>query len=128
MVNRRLTILMIEDSQTYIVLATNLLTMMGHNVSVATSAEEGLAMARALVPTVILMDIHLPGMNGYEAVRKIRSDPELRYVPVIAMTVTEPVSKAAIEMGIEAGFTGHTQKPIHEAGFKYVLEMYLEGG
>jgi CheY-like chemotaxis protein len=127
MVNRRLTILMIEDSQTYIVLATSLLTTMGHSVSVATNAEEGIALARSLFPTVILMDIHLPGMNGYEAVRRIRRDPELRYVPVIAMTVTEPVSKAAIEMGIEAGFTGHTQKPIHEAGFRYVLEMYLEG-
>lgn len=123
---RSYTILMIEDSQTYTVLATNILTSMGHNVTVVGSAEEGLAVARELVPTVILMDIHLPGMNGYEAVRKIRSDPELRYVPVIAMTVTEPVSKAAIEMGIEAGFTGHTQKPIHEAGFRFVLDTYLE--
>ncbi|HWA17229.1 MAG TPA: response regulator [Gemmatimonadales bacterium] len=124
---RSYTILMIEDSQTYTVLATNILTTMGHHVTVAGSAEQGIEIARDLVPTVILMDIHLPGMNGYEAVRKIRSDPELRYVPVIAMTVTEPVSKAAIEMGIEAGFTGHTQKPIHEAGFKFVLETYLEG-
>lgn len=123
---RPYTILMIEDSKTYTVLATNILTMMGHHVTVAGTAEEGLVVARSLIPTVILMDIHLPGMNGYEAVRKIRGDSELCYVPVIAMTVTEPVSKAAIEMGIEAGFTGHTQKPIHAAGFQFVLEMYLE--
>jgi CheY-like chemotaxis protein len=117
---------MIEDSQTYAVLATNLLATMGHHVTVARSAEEGLAVARELVPSVILMDIHLPGMNGYEAVRCIREDPDLRYVPVIAMTVTEPINRASIEMGIAAGFTGHIQKPIHEAGFRFVLDMYLE--
>lgn len=126
MITRRLTILMIEDSRTYAVLATNLLATMGHDVTVAGTAEEGIALARELVPSVILMDIHLPGMNGYEAVRYIRNDAELRYVPVIAMTVTEPVNRASIEMGIEAGFTGHTQKPIHEAGFRFVLETYLE--
>ena len=125
MIAHRLSILLIEDSQTYALLATAILDGMGHSVEVATTAEEGLARARELVPTVILMDINLPGMNGYEAVRQIRQDSVLRYVPVIAMTVTEPVNKATIEMGIEAGFTGHTQKPIHEDAFRFVLNTYL---
>jgi CheY-like chemotaxis protein len=127
MIARKLTILLIEDSQTYALLASSILDGMGHSVEVAGTAEEGLVRARELIPTVILMDINLPGMNGYEAVRQIRQDSLLRYVPVIAMTVTEPVNKATIEMGIDAGFTGHTQKPIHENAFRFVLDTYLEG-
>lgn len=125
MVSRRLTILLVEDSQTYGLLATSLLEELGHAVAVATTAEDGLLMARELIPTVILMDINLPGMNGYEAVRQIRQDSLLRYVPVIALTTTEPVNRASIEMGIEAGFTGHTQKPIHKDGFQFLFTAYL---
>lgn len=125
MVSRSLSILLIEDSQTYALLATALLEQMGHTVEVAGTAEDGLIRARALVPSLILMDINLPGINGYEAVRQIRQDSLLRYIPVIAITVTEPVNQASIEMGIAAGFTGHSQKPIHEDAFKYLFHAYL---
>lgn len=126
MIDRSRPILLIEDSQTYTLLATSILTDLGYEVVSAGTAEEGLALAREYQPGVILMDINLPGMNGYEAVRQIRQDSLLRYTPVIAMTVTEPVNRATLELGIEAGFTGHTQKPIHERAFRFVLDTYLQ--
>lgn len=119
-----LTILLVEDSATYALLAESILSAMGHTVTVATSAEAGLAMAESLAPALILMDIHLPGMDGYEAVRAMRQRPALRYTPVVAMTTTEPVNRKSIEAGLRAGFTGHTQKPTHEEGFRFVVETY----
>lgn len=125
MTTRSLTILLIEDSNTYALLATSLLEGLGHAVARAGSAEEGIAMARALQPAVILMDINLPAMSGYDAMRAIRQEPELRYIPVIAISTTEAVNKATIEMGIKAGFTMHTEKPTSEAGFRYLLAAYV---
>lgn len=126
MSNRSLTILLVEDSNTYALLAISLLEGLGHAVARAASGEEGIAMARDLRPNVILMDIHLPAMSGYEAMRVIRQDFALRHIPVIAISLTEAVNQTTIEMGIDAGFTMHTEKPTSEEGFRYLLAAYAD--
>lgn len=107
--SRQLRIVLIEDSPTYTLKATHHLEELGHIVTAATSAEAGLVVARATHPDVILLDIHLPGMNGYEAVRLLRQDPELHRIPVVALTNSQPVDKQYIQHGMSAGFTGFTE-------------------
>lgn len=120
-------VLLIEDSPTYTLKATFFLEELGHQVTAADSAEKGIELARALQPDVILLDIHLPGMNGYEAARAIRQDSVLHHTPVVALTNSQPVEKEYIKHGMASGFTGHTEKPQSREGFAFVLEAYLAG-
>jgi CheY-like chemotaxis protein len=124
-VARSLRIVLIEDSATYVLLATAYLEELGHSVSTASSAEQGIALAREVQPDVILLDIHLPGMNGYEAARTIRNDSVLHHTPVVALTNSQPVEKDYIRHGMASGFTGHTEKPQSRDGFAFLLDAYL---
>ena len=69
----------------------------------------GLAIARDVRPDVIFLDIDLPDMNGYDVLAEIRSDPELRYTPVIALTANAMSGEA--ERGLDAGFDRYLPKP-----------------
>lgn len=117
-------VLLIEDGATYARLATYLLRGLGYAVTLASTAEEGLAVARTLQPDLILMDLNLPGMDGYAAVAVVRSDPGLRHIPTVAMTA-DLVEPDTMEQGMAAGFSGFTEKPIYEDGFRYVVETYI---
>jgi twitching motility two-component system response regulator PilH len=125
-VKRSLSILLIEDSATYALKATAYLEDLGHRVTVADSAERGIEVARAQLPDVILLDIHLPGINGYEAVRVIRNDSALHHTPVVALTNSQPVDKEYIKHGMASGFTGHTEKPQSRDGFEFLLQAYVD--
>jgi twitching motility two-component system response regulator PilH len=122
---RSLHILLIEDSATYTLKATACLEELGHRVVTADSAERGIELARELLPDVILLDIHLPGMNGYEAARAIRDDSALHHTPIVALTNSQPVDKEYMQRGMSSGFTGHTEKPQSRDGFAFLLEAYL---
>jgi len=80
------TILVVEDHPLNMKLTRKILTSAGYRVLEASDAESGLAMARDMHPDLILMDIQLPDMDGLEATRKIKFDPELCAIPVIALT------------------------------------------
>lgn len=118
-------IVLIEDSATYTVLATAYLEDLGHEVFAATSAEAGITLAHQEKPDLILMDIHLPGMNGYEAVRTVRQDSLLYHTPVVALTNSQPVDRQYIQHGMTQGFTGFTEKPQSREGFAFLLQAYL---
>jgi len=80
------TILIVEDHPLNMKLTRKILASAGYRVLEASDAESGLSIARDMHPDLILMDIQLPGMDGLEATRKIKSDPELRFIPVMALT------------------------------------------
>jgi two-component system cell cycle response regulator DivK len=80
------TILVIEDNPTNMTLAVFLLQSAGHTVLSATDAEAGLTLAREAHPTLILMDIQLPGMDGLQATALLKGDEATRAIPVIALT------------------------------------------
>jgi len=80
------TILVVEDHPLNMKLTRKILTSAGYRVLEASDAESGLAMARGFHPDLILMDIQLPDMDGLEATRKIKFDPNLCAIPVIALT------------------------------------------
>ena len=81
-------ILLVEDNDKNRKLAHDVLVHQGYRVADAESAEEALQLARAQPPSLVLMDIHLPGMDGIEALRQLRADPTTREIPVMAVTAS----------------------------------------
>jgi len=103
------TILVIEDDPLNMKLTCKILTSSRYKVLKATDAESGLFTARQMHPDLILMDIQLPGMDGLQATMKLKSDPELRTIPVIALTA---LAMAGDEQRILAcGCDGYISKP-----------------
>jgi two-component system cell cycle response regulator DivK len=79
-------ILVVEDHEDTRRILRDLLTSAGHEMIEAVSGSEGLAMAQIHRPDLILMDIQLPEIDGYEATRRIKADPALRWIPIFAVT------------------------------------------
>ena len=102
-------VLIVEDNPANMTLAAFLLQSAGHTVLRATDAEAGLTLARDEQPNLILMDIQLPGMDGYEATRRIKADPALSSIPIIA--VTSYALSGDEDKCREAGCDGYVSKP-----------------
>lgn len=80
------TLLVIEDNESNRILLVRRLKPQGHEVLTAADAEAGLALARARQPQLILLDVWLPGMDGWQASRLLKSDPATKHIPIIIMT------------------------------------------
>ena len=80
------TILVVDDSQTERYVTVDVLTKAGYQVITAENAEEGIAKAKSAHPDLIVMDVVMPGMNGYQATRKLKRDAETKDIPVIVCT------------------------------------------
>jgi two-component system cell cycle response regulator DivK len=102
-------ILVIEDQEDNRRIMRDLLTSTGYEVIEALSGEEGVKTAEAHRPALILMDIQLPGIDGYEATRQIKAKPELAEIPVIAVT-SYALSGDDIK-AYEAGCDAYVSKP-----------------
>lgn len=79
-------ILLIEDSPTDTAVFTGMLERNGHEVVAADTAEDGIEKARNGHPELILMDVILPGMNGFQATRSLTRDPQTRHIPVVIVS------------------------------------------
>lgn len=119
--NRR--ILLIEDNEQNRYLATFLLQAHGWQVDHAPDGPVGLHMAAQLTPALILLDIQLPGMDGYAVARGLRQIPALRDVPIVA--VTSYAMPGDRERCMAAGCTGYIEKPIDPATFVTDVEAYI---
>ena len=116
-------ILIIEDNPPNLELAADLLQAAGHTVVQATSAEEGLRLARAERPDLILMDVRLPGMDGLDAVRVLKRDQGTRHIPTVALTAQ--AMKGDEEAARAAGFDAYVTKPIDTRTFPRTLARLL---
>ncbi|WP_084544703.1 response regulator [Derxia gummosa] len=108
-------ILIIEDNPANAELFTYLLGAWGHATRVAPDAERGLAELAARAPDLVLCDIQLPGMSGADFVRKLRADPALASLPVIALTALAMLGDR--ERLMADGFDDYVAKPIEPASF-----------
>jgi two-component system cell cycle response regulator DivK len=117
-------VLVVEDNTANMTLAVFLLQSAGHRVLTATDAEAGLAHAREARPDLILMDIQLPGMDGLEATRLLKSDQATRSIPVIALTAL--AMKGDEERIRAAGCDGSIGKPMRYKDFLATIAMHLE--
>lgn len=119
------TILVVEDNAMNMELTCDLLEVAGYRVLQAVTAEAGLPMARAEKPDLILMDIALPGMNGLEATRLLKEDPETRAIPIVALTAS--AMRSDEQHALEAGCLGLIQKPLDTRAFAARVAAYLGG-
>ena len=117
------TILYIEDDFQNRVLVRRILEAYGYAVVEAESGREGLKKAAEVVPDLILMDINLPEMDGYEATARLKKIETLDKVPIIAMTAN--VMKGDREKTLDAGCDGYIQKPIDVDRLPEQIEEFL---
>jgi len=102
-------ILAIEDHEENRRLLRDLLTSVGYEMIEAVTGEEGLTLAATHAPDLILMDIQLPGLDGYEVTRRLKANPALRHIPVIAVT-SYALSGDDVK-AMEAGCDAYVTKP-----------------
>ncbi len=103
-------VLYIEDSIDNLVLVRRVLKAAGFDLLEATSAREGIQMARQHLPDLILMDINMPEMDGLAATSELRRCHELDHIPIIALTAN--LMHGVLEQAREAGCDGYIEKPI----------------
>jgi two-component system cell cycle response regulator len=116
-------ILIVEDNATNLELMAYLLTRFGHSVTGAGNAEAGLEAARKSRFALILADILMPGMDGFEFLRRFKSDASARDTPVIAVTALAMVGDR--DRILSAGFDGYIAKPIEPASFVDEVDRFL---
>jgi two-component system, cell cycle response regulator DivK len=104
-------ILIVEDNDKNLKLVRDVLQVKGFKTIEAGTAEDGIELAGLHKPDLILMDIHLPGMNGIEALRVLRADAGTAAIPVIAVTAS--VMQQDRKLITDAGFDGYVGKPIN---------------
>ena len=104
------TILIVEDDTKNMTLFRDLLQVSGYSIIEANDGKQGVELARAKKPDLILMDIQMPEMDGLEATRILKADATTSNIPVIALT--SYAMKGDREKMLEAGFDGYLSKPI----------------
>jgi two-component system, cell cycle response regulator DivK len=116
-------ILLVEDNEVNRRLAEFLLRSQGYQVREATTAQEALEILKVERPDLIIMDIQLPGMDGLEATKKIKEQPALANIPVLA--VTSYAMKGDREKALAAGCVGYITKPINKVTFIQEIATHL---
>lgn len=123
MIDHGTLVLVIDDEPTQRMLSREALEQRGYRVEEADSGEAGLELAREFKPDLILLDVMMPGMDGFEVCRRIRIDPDLHRTPVVIVTALEDLD--SIEIGFKAGATDFIAKPIVWPLLGYRLQFAL---
>jgi two-component system, cell cycle response regulator DivK len=116
-------ILIVEDNENNRMLVRDVLQSRGYQTAETDTGEEGLRLARASRPALILMDIQLPGMNGIEALKRLRGDADTRDIPVMAVTASAMTHDRQKIMA--AGFDAYQSKPINVREFVEAVRAIL---
>jgi two-component system, cell cycle response regulator DivK len=116
-------ILVVEDNERNLKLLRDVLEYAGYDVRAARTAEDGIALAVKEPPDLVLMDLQLPGIDGMEALRRLRENPRTADIPVVA--VTAQAMKQDRERVLDAGFDGYVEKPISVRAFPDQVRSFL---
>ena len=119
-------ILYIEDNPQNFYLVNFILKAKGHEVTWAHDGQEGLKTAASLKPDLVLLDIQLPGMDGYAVAKAFRADPALAATPIIALTSYAMAGDRQKALG--AGCNGYIEKPLNPKTFADQVREFLPGG
>jgi two-component system cell cycle response regulator DivK len=117
-------ILIVEDNEKNLKLVRDVLQYQGYQTIEAGTGEDGVRLAKARTPDLILMDIQLPGMDGITALLELRADPGTRAIPVIAVTASAMTQDR--KKIIAAGFDGYQSKPIRVRELMDVVRQMLD--
>ena len=119
------TLLYVEDNPANLMLVEQIIEAHPHiRMLSARDGNLGIALARAHLPDVILMDINLPGISGFQVLKILREDPDTAHIPVLAISAN--AMPYDIEKGLEAGFFRYLTKPIKVNEFMEALDRALE--
>jgi len=118
-------ILIIEDNVTNRILLRDILTFYGYEITVASDGREGVALARKLMPDLILMDIQMPGMDGMTAGRILKGDPATGKLKIVALTSF--AMRGDQEKFLAAGFDSYLSKPINTRELPGLVKRWLGG-
>jgi len=116
-------ILVVEDNPLNLKLVRDVLAVLGYDVVAATTGEEGVRLAHECAPDLVLMDLQLPGIDGVEALRRLRRDPVVADVPVVAVTAF--AMKGDEERIRNGGCEAYISKPISVMHFLDVVRKHL---
>jgi two-component system, cell cycle response regulator DivK len=117
-------VLVVEDDSRSRKLVRDLLAFKGYEIIEAATGEEGVGLARERRPSLILMDIRLPGIDGIQALDRLRAEVATRGIPVMAMTAS--VMSGDRQRVLDAGFDAFQSKPIKIKDFVAAVEQLLE--
>lgn len=116
-------VLIVEDNPETMALMVDILSSLEYEVLQATDGEQGIQVAGAERPDLILMDLSLPRLDGWTATRRLKADPVLRDIPVIALTAHAMMGDR--ERTLEAGCDDYLTKPINLREFAQKLNQYV---
>ena len=116
-------ILIIDDSPTDVHIYKKLLGKSGHTAVIASNAEDGIDAARRERPDLILMDIIMPGMNGFQATRRLSRDPDTAGIPVIIVSTKNMETDRV--WGMRQGAKDYVTKPISDSELLSKIESFL---
>jgi len=116
-------ILVVDDQEDNRRILRDLLTSAGHEVTEAVTGEQAVTLAQTGVPDLILMDIQLPGIDGYEATRRIKANPALYRIPLIV--VTSYALSGDDAKALAAGADGYVSKPFSPRAMLAKIREYL---
>ncbi|CAM5246503.1 response regulator [Rhodanobacter lindaniclasticus] len=119
-------ILIIDDSPTDVRVFTTLLERAGHQVAAVSTAEEGIERVRADQPDLVIMDVIMPGMNGFQATRTLTRDPKTQHVPVVMIT-TKSMETDRV-WGMRQGARAFITKPVNEKDLLGCINELLSSG
>jgi CheY-like chemotaxis protein len=117
------TILVVEDYPDNLALMTYLLSAAGHDVRGAVTGRQTVASAQENPPDIVVLDIQLPDMDGYQVLTELRADPRTASIPVVAVTAYAMVGDR--DDALAAGFDGYLPKPITPRTFAQTVESHL---
>ena len=115
-------ILIVDDSPTERHVLQTILENNNYQVSTASTAEEGLEVAQSLMPDLILMDVVMPGINGFQATRKLSKNAETKDIPVIIVTTKDQDTDRV--WGMRQGAKDYLTKPVDEAELIAKIKTY----
>ena len=120
---QRPTILLIEDTREVVMMLVDYLEMAGYKVVTAQDGIDGLEQAKLTPPDLILMDIQMPRMDGFETTQKLRSDPMFRDIPIIALTALAMPNDR--QRCLDAGMDEYMSKPVNLKALTKTIQKLL---
>jgi DNA-binding response OmpR family regulator len=119
-------ILIADDSRTIVSMVTSRLERSGYEVLSTGNGEDAVQLAQERAPDLIILDVEMPKLDGYEATRRLRANEATGKVPIILLTSLD--TEAALATGYEAGATEYITKPFSPQELEAVVERILGGG
>jgi len=117
------TILIVDDSRTAIAVLKKTLAPTGYDILSAADGEEGIEVAKLHQPDLILMDIIMPGLNGFQATRILRKDADTQNIPIVIISGNEQATEKF--WGLRVGANGFLAKPVDRAELFHLLREHL---